>query len=120
MADRALIRISHYGIVSAAGIEALIEFDVCPSSWSGAQWNDLVICRRCGMLVAKLRVENHAAWHLAPDPPDLHETGEDPPRSTHRPGMPHNVIGHPLLVLWPRVGEWIHAHTRPMVPRRRR
>lgn len=25
----------------------------------------------------------------------------------------HNVIAHPLLVLWPRVGEWLHEHTVP-------
>lgn len=25
----------------------------------------------------------------------------------------HNVIAHPLLVLWPRVGEWLHELTEP-------
>lgn len=25
----------------------------------------------------------------------------------------HNVIAHPLLVLWPRVGEWLHDRTEP-------
>lgn len=25
----------------------------------------------------------------------------------------HNVIAHPLLVLWPRVGEWLHERTSP-------
>lgn len=25
----------------------------------------------------------------------------------------HNVIAHPLLVLWPRVGEWLHERTHP-------
>jgi hypothetical protein len=25
----------------------------------------------------------------------------------------HNVIAHPLLVLWPRLGEWLHDHTVP-------
>jgi hypothetical protein len=25
----------------------------------------------------------------------------------------HNVIAHPLLVLWPRAGEWLHDRTIP-------
>lgn len=25
----------------------------------------------------------------------------------------HNVVAHPLLVLWPRVGEWLHERTAP-------
>ena len=25
----------------------------------------------------------------------------------------HNVIAHPLLVIWPRVGEWLHDRTEP-------
>jgi hypothetical protein len=25
----------------------------------------------------------------------------------------HNVIAHPLLVLWPRLGEWLHDRTVP-------
>ncbi len=25
----------------------------------------------------------------------------------------HNVIAHPLLVLWPRLGEWLHERTAP-------
>lgn len=25
----------------------------------------------------------------------------------------HNLVAHPLLVLWPRVGEWLHAITAP-------
>jgi NTP pyrophosphatase (non-canonical NTP hydrolase) len=27
----------------------------------------------------------------------------------------HNLVAHPLLVLWPRVGEWLHARTDPAV-----
>lgn len=45
-----------------------------------------------------------------------------PPRTTpvprprprrHRPGFLHNVLAHPLLVLCPPLGEWLHARTRP-------
>lgn len=25
----------------------------------------------------------------------------------------HNVIAHPLLVLWPRFGMWLHERTDP-------
>jgi hypothetical protein len=25
----------------------------------------------------------------------------------------HNPVAHPLLVLWPRVGEWLHERTAP-------
>lgn len=25
----------------------------------------------------------------------------------------HNVVAHPLLVLWPRLGEWLHERTEP-------
>ena len=25
----------------------------------------------------------------------------------------HNVVAHPLLVIWPRVGEWLHERTVP-------
>lgn len=25
----------------------------------------------------------------------------------------HNVVAHPLLVLWPRAGEWLHERTAP-------
>lgn len=30
-----------------------------------------------------------------------------------RPGVLHNLVAHPLLVLWPRAGEWLHERTRP-------
>lgn len=30
-----------------------------------------------------------------------------------RPGIVHNVLAHPLLVMWPRVGEWLHDRTSP-------
>lgn len=33
-----------------------------------------------------------------------------------RDGFPHNAIAHPLLVLAPRLGRWLHAHTEPIVP----
>lgn len=25
----------------------------------------------------------------------------------------HNLIAHPLLVLWPRLGAWLHDRTAP-------
>lgn len=25
----------------------------------------------------------------------------------------HNLVAHPLLVLWPRVGAWLHDWTAP-------
>jgi hypothetical protein len=25
----------------------------------------------------------------------------------------HNLVAHPLLVLWPRLGEWLHGLTEP-------
>lgn len=25
----------------------------------------------------------------------------------------HNVVAHPLLVLWPRLGRWLHDRTEP-------
>lgn len=34
-----------------------------------------------------------------------------------RPGFWHNVVGHPLLVLCPPLGQWLHDRTRPTVPR---
>lgn len=30
-----------------------------------------------------------------------------------KPRFMHNVLAHPLLVLWPRVGRWLHEHTKP-------
>lgn len=33
-----------------------------------------------------------------------------------RNGWPHNVVAHPLLAIWPRLGEAIHDMTRPTVP----
>jgi hypothetical protein len=33
-----------------------------------------------------------------------------------RDGFPHNAIAHPLLVLCPPLGRWLHAHTEPIVP----
>lgn len=35
---------------------------------------------------------------------------------TERDGFPHNAIAHPLLVLAPPLGRWLHAHTEPIVP----
>lgn len=35
---------------------------------------------------------------------------------TQRYGVPHNVIGHTLLVVCRPVGEWVHDRTRPLVP----
>jgi hypothetical protein len=31
----------------------------------------------------------------------------------------HNVVAHPLLVMWPRVGRWLHDRTEPTVDRGR-
>lgn len=28
----------------------------------------------------------------------------------------HNLVAHPLLVLWPRVGVWLHDRTAPPEP----
>jgi hypothetical protein len=30
-----------------------------------------------------------------------------------RPHFVHNVIAHPLLVIWPRAGEWLHPRSKP-------
>lgn len=38
------------------------------------------------------------------------------PRRTLRYGAPHNLLGHPLLVVVPPLGRWVHNRTRPMVP----
>lgn len=45
------------------------------------------------------------AWH------HYHEAKPDP--RPGRPGFWHNVIAHPLLVVWPRLGEWLHERTTP-------
>ena len=29
----------------------------------------------------------------------------------------HNLVAHPLLVLWPRVGVWLHDRTEPSAVR---
>jgi len=39
--------------------------------------------------------------------PELH----DPHLRSKR--IIHNVVAHPLLIIWPRVGEWLHEHTIP-------
>lgn len=39
---------------------------------------------------------------------------------TDRDAVPHNLIAHPLLVLWPRVGRWLHGRTSPTAPTWRR
>jgi hypothetical protein len=36
--------------------------------------------------------------------------------SETRAGAPHNLIAHPLLVLWPRLGELVHDYTAEVVP----
>jgi hypothetical protein len=36
----------------------------------------------------------------------------------HRDGIPHNLIAHPLLILCPPLGRWLHDRTQPTVPRR--
>lgn len=38
------------------------------------------------------------------------------PLDDTRYGAPHNMLGHVLLVLWPRVGELVHEHTAEVVP----
>jgi hypothetical protein len=48
------------------------------------------------------RYGEHYAWpNLEPDP------------IPGRDHFVHNVIAHPLLVLWPRVGRWLHERTEP-------
>lgn len=39
-------------------------------------------------------------------------------RRLWRPGAPHNVIAHPLLVICPPLGEWLHERTSETVPTR--
>lgn len=34
-----------------------------------------------------------------------------------RDAFMHNVVAHPLLVLCPRLGRWLHERTRPTVER---
>lgn len=36
-----------------------------------------------------------------------------------RDGIPHNLVAHPLLILCPPLGRWLHARTEPTVPRGR-
>lgn len=31
----------------------------------------------------------------------------------HHPGVLHNLVAHPLLVIWPTAGQWLHERTRP-------
>lgn len=38
------------------------------------------------------------------------------PWADRRYGAPHNLIGHPLLVVCPPLGRWVHRRTSPMVP----
>lgn len=35
-----------------------------------------------------------------------------------RDGIPHNLIAHPLLILCPPLGRWLHERTNPVVPTR--
>lgn len=35
----------------------------------------------------------------------------EPPRP--RDHFLHNVVAHPMLVLWPRFGRWLHERTEP-------
>lgn len=37
-------------------------------------------------------------------------------RRLERHGILHNLVAHPLLILCPPVGRWLHAHTEPVVP----
>lgn len=46
-------------------------------------------------------------------------TPDDKLPEGHRDGFWHNVVAHPLLVLWPRFGRWLHERTEPTVPTRR-
>lgn len=41
-------------------------------------------------------------------------------RAEYRPGVWHNMVAHPLLVLVSPLGEWMHHRTRPTVPTLRR
>lgn len=54
---------------------------------------------------------------------EVHEIGVDvlhglpaepvPCPTTEPAGFWHNVVAHPLLVLWPRLGRWLHDRTAP-------
>lgn len=37
-------------------------------------------------------------------------------RRLERDGALHNLVAHPLLVLCPPLGRWLHARTAPVVP----
>lgn len=37
-------------------------------------------------------------------------------RAMLRHGVVHNVVAHPLLVLCPRLGRWVHERSKPLVP----
>ncbi len=39
------------------------------------------------------------------------------PAGDERWGFLHNAVAHPLLVLWPRLGRWVHDRTEPVVER---
>ena len=48
---------------------------------------------------------------------DTTEASAEPP--DERDAFWHNVVAHPLLVLWPRLGRWLHDRTEPTAPRKR-
>lgn len=35
------------------------------------------------------------------------------PMPEPRPGFLHNCVAHPLLFIWPRLGNWLHERTEP-------
>lgn len=37
-------------------------------------------------------------------------------RRLERNGIPHNLVAHPLLILCPPLGRWLHQRTEPTVP----
>lgn len=37
-------------------------------------------------------------------------------QAPERPGFVHNVVAHPLLWLCPKLGNWLHARSEPVVP----
>jgi hypothetical protein len=43
----------------------------------------------------------------------VHRHVQPPKHWPARLYLVHNVIAHPLLALWPRVGEWLHDRTQP-------
>lgn len=57
---------------------------------------------------------------LNPLPDDAYPAESQPiSLANDRDAIPHNLIAHPLLILCPPLGRWLHDRTEPTVPRLR-